>query len=32
LLPNEMAPAIAGMIDQGMIAIKKTLEGAAANA
>ena len=27
LLPNEMAPAIAGMIDQGMAAMKRTLEG-----
>ena len=26
LLPNELAPAIAAMIDQGMAAIKKTLE------
>jgi carbon monoxide dehydrogenase subunit G len=26
LLPNAMAPAIAGMIDQGMAAMKKTLE------
>jgi hypothetical protein len=32
LLPNEMEPAIAGMIDQGMSAIKKTLEGGANNA
>ena len=31
LLPNEMAPAISGMIDQGMSAIKKTLEGAKSN-
>jgi polyketide cyclase/dehydrase/lipid transport protein len=29
LLPDEAAPAIAGMIDQGMAAIKRTLEGAA---
>jgi len=28
LLPNEMAPAIAGMIDQGLAAIKTTLEAA----
>jgi hypothetical protein len=26
LLPNEVAPTIAGMIDQGMAAIKETLE------
>ena len=26
LLPNELAPAIAAMIDQGMAAMKKTLE------
>jgi hypothetical protein len=26
LLPNELAPAIAGMIDQGMVAMKNTLE------
>ena len=26
LLPNEMAPAIAGMIDQGIAAVKQTLE------
>jgi carbon monoxide dehydrogenase subunit G len=26
LLPNELAPAIAGMIDQGMVAMKSTLE------
>lgn len=26
LLPNEIAPAIAGMIDQGMAAMKRTLE------
>lgn len=29
LLPHELAPAIAGMIDQGMAAIKATLERAA---
>ena len=29
LLPNEMAPPIAGMIDLGMAAMKKTLESAA---
>ncbi|HEV8095421.1 MAG TPA: SRPBCC family protein, partial [Burkholderiales bacterium] len=29
LLPNEAAPAIAAMIDQGMGAMKKTLERAA---
>jgi hypothetical protein len=28
LLPNEAAPAIAAMIDQGMAAIQKTLEQA----
>ena len=28
LLPNEVAPAIAAMIEQGMGAMKKTLEGA----
>ena len=28
LLPNEMAPAISAMIDQGMAAMKRTLEGA----
>jgi carbon monoxide dehydrogenase subunit G len=28
LLPHEMAPAIAGMIDAGLAAMKKTLEGA----
>jgi len=28
LLPNEMAPPIAGMIDQGMGVIQKTLEAA----
>jgi carbon monoxide dehydrogenase subunit G len=27
LLPNEMAPAIAGMIDQGLAAMKKKLDG-----
>ena len=26
LLPNEMAPAIAGMIEQGLAAMKRTLE------
>ena len=30
LLPNEMAPAIASMIEQGMVAMKNTLERAAA--
>lgn len=29
LLPNALAPAIAGMIDQGMAAMKQTLERAA---
>ena len=29
LLPSEMAPAIAGMIEQGTAAMKKTLEAAA---
>jgi carbon monoxide dehydrogenase subunit G len=29
LLPHEMAPAIAGMIEQGLAAMKKTLEAAA---
>jgi carbon monoxide dehydrogenase subunit G len=29
LLPNELAPAIATMIDQGLVAMKRTLEGAA---
>lgn len=28
LLPNELAPAITGMIEQGLLAMKKTLEGA----
>ena len=28
LLPNEMAPAIAAMIDQGLAAMKRTLESA----
>jgi hypothetical protein len=28
LLPNELAPAIATMIDQGLVAMKRTLEGA----
>ena len=32
LLPNEMAPAIASMIEQGMAAMKKTLEAAEATA
>jgi len=27
LLPNAMAPAITGMIDQGLAAMKRTLEG-----
>jgi carbon monoxide dehydrogenase subunit G len=27
LLPNEMAPAIAGMIEAGLAAVKRTLEG-----
>jgi hypothetical protein len=27
LLPNEMAPAITGMIEQGLAAMKRTLEG-----
>jgi carbon monoxide dehydrogenase subunit G len=30
LLPNEMAPAIAGMIAQGLAAMKRTLESSAA--
>ena len=29
LLPNELAPTIAGMIDQGLVVIKQTLERAA---
>ena len=29
LLPNELAPAIEAMLEQGTIAMKKTLEGAA---
>jgi carbon monoxide dehydrogenase subunit G len=29
LLPNEMAPAVAGMIDQGMAVIKQTMERSA---
>ena len=29
LLPNEMAPSIAGMIEQGLAAIKQTMERAA---
>jgi len=28
LLPNELAPSIAAMIEQGLAAMKKTLEGA----
>jgi len=32
LLPNELAPAIATMIDQGLVAMKRTLEGAAVSA
>jgi len=32
LLPNELAPAIAGMIEQGMAAMKKTLEGTSGGA
>jgi len=32
LLPNEMAPAIAAMIEQGLGAMKKTLEGSARRA
>jgi hypothetical protein len=28
LLPNEMAPAIAGLIEQGLAAMKRTLEAA----
>jgi hypothetical protein len=28
LLPHEMAPAVAGMIDEGLAAMKRTLEGA----
>ena len=32
LLPNELAPAIAAMIEQGTIAMKKTLERAPAGA
>lgn len=31
-LPNELAPAIGGMIEQGTQAMKKTLESAARNA
>lgn len=27
ILPNELAPTIAGMIEQGLAAIKRTLEG-----
>ena len=29
LLPHELAPAIATMIEQGLVAMKRTLEGAA---
>ena len=32
LLPNEMAPAIAAMIEQGLDAMRKTLEGSARRA
>jgi len=32
LLPNELAPAIASMIEQGTVAMKKTLEGASSGA
>jgi carbon monoxide dehydrogenase subunit G len=32
LLPNEMAPAVDGMLEQGMAAIKKTQEGIAKTA
>lgn len=32
LLPSELAPAIAAMIEQGMVAMKKTLERAATDA
>ena len=32
LLPNEMAPAIAGMIEQGTVAMKRTLESTVNNA
>jgi carbon monoxide dehydrogenase subunit G len=32
LLPNEMAPAVEGMLEQGMTAIKKTQEGIAKTA
>lgn len=32
LLPNELAPGIAAMIEQGMAAMKKTLESAARGA
>jgi len=31
-LPNELAPAIAAMIEQGIVAMKKTLEGASSGA
>ena len=32
ILPNDMAPAIAAMIEQGLAAMKKTLEGGRASA
>ena len=32
LLPNELAPAIAAMIEQGLAAMQRTLEGAAVDA
>ena len=32
LLPNELSPAIAAMIEQGLVAMKKTLERAATDA
>ena len=32
LLPNELAPAIAAMIEQGLAAMKRTLEAAAVDA
>ena len=32
LLPSELAPAIAAMIEQGLVAMKKTLERAATDA
>ena len=31
LLPHEMSPAVAGMIEQGLAAMKRTLEGARVN-